>query len=153
MIKIVRGVYGFKDEDGIVRPKTAADEPFALQPAQEERLVRLGVAEYVGIVEEEQVDDTEQQGIEDEQGPIGFDEIPPEDFVEDEAEAMEEIVDLETLSGKELRELGKDYGLTFKANTKKADMIAAITEAQNEVALAEDDDEPAPVFDATEAVQ
>lgn len=140
MIKIVRGVYGFKDENGIIRPKTAADEPFELLAEQEERLVSLGVAEYVG-------------GIEDEQGPIGFDEIPPEDFVEDDAEAMEEIIDLETLSGKELRELGKDYGLTFKANAKKAEMIEAITEAQKEVALAEDDDEPAPAFDATEAVQ
>ncbi len=153
MIKIVRGVYGFKDKDGIVRPKTAADEPFELLAEQEERLVSLGVAEYVGGIEDEQADETEQDGIEDEQDPIGFDEIPPEDFVEDEAEAMDEIIDLETLSGKELRELGKDYGLTFKANAKKADMIAAITEAQKEVALAEDDDEPAPVFDATEAVQ
>lgn len=153
MIKIVRGVYGFKDENGIIRPKTAADEPFELLAEQEERLVSLGVAEYVGGIEDEQADETEQDGIEDEQGPIGFDEIPPEDFAEEDAEAMEEIIDLETLSGKELRELGKDYGLTFKANAKKADMIAAITEAQNEVALAEDDDEPAPVFDATEAVQ
>ena len=153
MIKIVRGVYGFKDKNGIVRPKTEADEPFELLPEQEARLVSIGVAEYVGGIDEEQADETEQGGIDEEQDPIGFDETPPEDFVEDEAEVMEEIIDLETLSGKELREIGKEYGLTFKANTKKADMIAAITEAQKEVAEAEDDDEPAPVFDATEAVQ
>ncbi len=166
MIKIVRGVYGFKDKNGIVRPKTEADEPFELLPEQEARLVSIGVSEYVGGIDEEQADETEQGGIDEEQAdeteqggideeqdPIGFDETPPEDFVEDEAEVMEEIIDLETLSGKELREIGKEYGLTFKANTKKADMIAAITEAQKEVAEAEDDDEPAPVFDATEAVQ
>lgn len=155
MIKIVQGVYGFKDNNGIVRPKTAADEPFELLPEQEARLVRIGVAEYVGgIVDEQQADETEHDGIEDEQGPIGFDEIPPEVFdedAEDEAEVVEEIIDLETLTANELRELGKEYGLTFKANTKKADMIEAITEAQK--AVAEDDGESAPVFDATEAVQ
>lgn len=148
MIKIVRGVYGFMDKDGIVRPKTAADEPFELLSEQEARLVRLGVAEYVGNVK------AEQEETEGEQNPIGFDEIPPEDFVEDEAEVMEEIIDLETLTGKELREIGKEYGLTFKANAKKADMIEAITNAQKEVAFAEaeDDGELAPVFDASEAV-
>ena len=48
MIKIIKGVYGHMTESGIVRPKTSADEPFTLTPAQEERLVGLGVAEYVG---------------------------------------------------------------------------------------------------------
>lgn len=146
MIKIVRGVYGFVDKYGIVRPKTVADEPFELPAEQEARLVRLGVAEYVGIAE-------------DEQDPIGFDETPPEDFGgedESEAEAEEEITDLESLTGKELRELGQEYGLAFGAKVKKADMIAAITEAQKKAAESEsedEDNEPAPVFDATEAVQ
>ena len=141
MIKIVRGVYGFLDKNGIVRPKTAADEPFELLPEQEARLVKLGVAEYVGKVE-------------DEQEPIGFDETPPEDFgadAEDDAEVAEEIIDLESLSGKELRELGKEYGLSFKSNAKKADMIKAIADVQAESAIV--DGEPAPVFDASEAVQ
>jgi hypothetical protein len=152
MIKIVRGVYGFMDKDGIVRPKTEADEPFELLPEQEARLVDRGVAEYVGDAKIEQDVEAEQVENEGEQAPIGFDETPPEDFVEDEAEVVEEIIDLETLTGKELRELGKEYGLTFKANAKKADMIEAITEAQKEVAVAEDDGELAPVFDASEAV-
>jgi hypothetical protein len=143
MIKIVRGVYGFMDKGGIVRPKTEADEPFELTPEQEERLVRLGIAEYVGNVEdteqEPEQEETEQEDTE--QEPIGFDETPP--------------VDLSTLSVKELREIGKEYGLTFKVGTSKADMVKAITAAQTELITdAEDEDgEPAPVFDATEAVQ
>ena len=49
MIRIIKGTYGYMDEKtGIVRPKTEKDEPFKLTPEQEERLVGLGVAEYVG---------------------------------------------------------------------------------------------------------
>lgn len=152
MIKIVQGVYGFLDKDGIVRPKTEADEPFELSAEQEARLVNLGVAQYVGNVKDEQEpeetapEDTEEMETDGEQDPIGFDETPPEDFGD------EEIIDLETLTVKELRELGEEYGLSFKANAKKAEMIEAITAAQTEIALGEES-EPAPVFDASEAVQ
>lgn len=149
MIKIVQGVYGFLDKNGIVRPKTEADEPFELSPEQEARLVKLGVAEYVGVTEDEQeqeeaaTEETEEVETEDEQEPIGFDETPAEELL------------LSEMSVPELRKVGKEYGLTFKVGTAKADMVKAIEAAQAEVATdAEDDDgEPAPVFDASEAVQ
>lgn len=144
MIKIVRGVYGFMDKDGFVRPKTAADEPFALLPEQEARLVNLGVAEYVGVVvAEQETAEIEQEEIVDDQAPIGFDETPDEE------------VPLSDMSVKELREIGKEYGLTFKVGTSKADMVKAIEAAEAELNTeAEDDDgELAPVFDASEAVQ
>ena len=48
MIKISRGVYGFIDENGTVRPKTARDGAFSASEDEEARLVNLGVAEYVG---------------------------------------------------------------------------------------------------------
>lgn len=48
MIKISRGVYGFIDENGTVRPKTARDGAFSVSEDEEARLVNLGVAEYVG---------------------------------------------------------------------------------------------------------
>jgi hypothetical protein len=144
MIKIVRGVYGFMDENGIVRPKTAADEPFALLPEQEARLVRQGVAQYVETVKDEQEpeqSDPEQVETEDEQEPIGFDETP----VDEPA--------LSELSVKELREIGKGYGLSFKVGTSKGDMVKAIEAAEAEMdAEGEDDGEPAPAFDASEAV-
>lgn len=144
MIKIVQGVYGFMDKNGIVRPKTEADEPFALSPEQEERLVKLGVAVYVGNAEDEQEPEiTEPEESEDEQEPIGFDETP------------EEEIPLSKRSVKELREIGKEYGLTFKVGITKDDMVEAIKTAEAELAAdAEDDDgEPAPVFDASEAVR
>ena len=128
MIKIVRGVYGFMDKDGIVRPKTAADAPFTLQAEQEARLVNLGVAEYVGSIESVQ-------------DSISVDDAPTEEPA------------LSELSVKELREIGKEYGLTFKIGTSKADMVRAIEAAEAELdAEAEDDGEPVPVFDASEAV-
>ena len=143
MIKIVRGVYGYVDKDGIVRPKTEADDPFELLPEQEARLVSLGVAKYVGsAVSEQEPADTEEEEIEGEE-PIDFDEMPTE------------VIPLSEMSVKELRDLGKEYGLSFKVGTTKAEMIQAIEDA--EAALntdAEDEDgEPVPVFDASEAVQ
>lgn len=145
MIKIVRGVYGFVDKNGFVRPKTEADEPFELLPEQEARLVRLGVAEYVGNVEGEQEQEqgeTEQEEFEGEQDPIGFDETPEEEPA------------LSEMSVKELREIGKEYGLSFKVGTSKADMVKAIEAAEAELDTEDEDDdgEPAPVFDASEAV-
>lgn len=149
MIKIIRGVYGLLDKNGIVRPKTAADEPFELLPEQEERLVSRGVAQYVETVkdaqepEETTQEDTEQVETEDAQEPIGFDETPPVD------------TDLSQLSVPELRKLGKEYNLTFKVGTSKADMVKAIeaAEAELNISAEDEDDEPAPVFDASEAVQ
>ena len=149
MIKIVQGVYGFLDKNGIVRPKTEADEPFELTPEQEARLVNLGVAQYVENVKDEQEpeetapEDTEEVETEDEQEPIGFDEVPPVE------------IPLSDYSVKELREIGREYGLTFKVGTTKDDMVKAIEAAEAELATdAEDEDsEPAPVFDASEAVQ
>ena len=132
MIQIVRGVYGYLDKDGIVRAKTEADEPFELLPDQEARLVRLGVAQYVGNVKFAPMEETLSE--------------------ESVAEAPSGERLLTDMSAKELRELGKDYGLTFKVGVSKAEMVAAIEAAENELDTA-DDSEPAPVFDATEAVQ
>lgn len=149
MIKIVQGVYGFLDSNGIVRPKTEADEPFELPAEQEARLVNLGVAQYVETVKDEQEqeesapEETEDVETEDEQEPIGFDETPAEELL------------LSEMSVPELRKVGKEYGLTFKVGTSKAEMVKAIEAAMAELHTeAEDDDgEPAPVFDASEAVQ
>jgi hypothetical protein len=47
MIRIIAGTYGYMGKKGFLQPKTAADPPFALSPAEEERLVKLGIAEKV----------------------------------------------------------------------------------------------------------
>ena len=133
MIHIVRGVYGYLDKDGIVRPKTDADAPFELAPEQEERLVRLGVAEYVGKVNSAPVTEAEP-GVSTEEAPT-------------------DGISLADLSVKELREIGKEYGLTFKVGISKAEMVAAIEEAEANVDAEEEDGEDTPTFDPSEAVQ
>ena len=137
MIQMIAGVFGLKMPDGTNKPMDKNSDPFEVTPEQEARLIRLGMAVRVDHV------DTEM--------PIGFDEMPPvDDEVETEVETAE--VGLEELTDKELREIGKQYGITFKANASKAAMIEAIEAAQSEDDVAEDDGEPAPVFDASEAV-
>ncbi len=153
MIKMIVGVYGLrvvsgKDADGNPKYRVKGmgpnDGPFSVDAAEEARLVNLGIAEYVAsapVVEE-------QNASEYSDAPIGFDETPPEDDGED---AVDEV-ELEELTAKELREVGMQYGLTFKANASKATMIEAIKAAQSEDDFAEDDGEDAPSFDASEAV-
>lgn len=135
MIQIIAGVYGRKMDDGTVKAMDKHSGPFEVTPEQEDRLIRMGLAIRVDHV------DTDM--------PIGFDETPP---AEDEAEEETAEVELEELTAKELREIGKQYGLTFKANASKAVMIDAIKAAQPEDEAEEDDGETAPTFDASEAV-
>ena len=147
MIKMIRGVFGLP-VNGIVKAMDKNSDPFEAGAEQEARLIRLGLAVRVETGETAPADEpAEDETTSD--APIGFDETPPDDF--DEAEAVEEIVDLNSISVKELREIGKQYGLTFKVGTTKDDMVAAITNAQAE-AVEVEDGEPAPEFDAAEAV-
>ena len=72
--------------------------------------------------------------------------------IEIEDEPIEERP-LSEYSAKELREIGKDYGLTFKVGISKAEMIAAIEAAEADLDTDCEDDEDVPAFDASEAVQ
>lgn len=139
MVKMLRGVFGLPI-DGIVKAMDKNSGPFKASAEQEARLVRLGLAVYVDEpAEEVKGEDMEDTAL------IGFDETPPEDF----DEVDDAPIDLSTLSAKELREIGKEYGLSFKANASKVSMIEAITAAQTELVEPAED---APAFDAAEAV-
>ena len=146
MIEMIAGVFGLP-VNGIVRAMDNKSGPFEADAEQESRLVSLGLAKYVD--HDESVNDEGERNDTGDGEPIGFDEIP-EDLLTDGAEE----VDLSTMSAKELREIGKEYGLTFKGNASKAEMIQAIQEAQatEDAEDYEEDDEPAPEFDAAEAV-
>ena len=48
MVRIIKGVYGYVDKDGIPSPKTPKDKPFSMDSKEEQRLVDLGVAVFVG---------------------------------------------------------------------------------------------------------
>lgn len=67
MIKIINGIYGYRKGNSII-PKTKKDEPFECVAKEEARLVKLGVAEYVGPTETEEVEEvaplyTEETGL------------------------------------------------------------------------------------------
>ncbi len=145
MIKMISGVYGMPvTHDGgrvTVERVGPGYGSFSLSADKEKRLVDRGVAVYVQPATEAVQDEAEIPAA-----PIGFDEIPPEDTAEDVAE----LKPLTELSAAELREIGAEYGLAFKANMSKAKMIAEI-EAYQEQHM--DDAEDAPSFDAAEAVQ
>ena len=63
MIRIIRGVYGFIDKDGVVRPKTSKDGPFETDDDKEARLVKQGVAEYVSDEPEEADEEPEAEPL------------------------------------------------------------------------------------------
>lgn len=140
MIKIIKGVYGYMDKNGCVKPKTEKDGPFALSEEQEARLVRLGVAVYVGEPDKDPDQEKDQ-----EPGHLDHEQLGE-------------------LTNAQLKELAEEMGIDTKKLTTKAKLIEAITAAEvipgpaedgeeETEDDAEDDGEQAPTFDATEAVQ
>ncbi|OPA76746.1 hypothetical protein BVG16_16375 [Paenibacillus selenitireducens] len=134
MIKVIQGVYGFRD-GAVLRPKTINDEPFELSPLEEQRLVARGVAEYVQVHT-----DGSTSAV------VGIPKYDAE------------------MKADELRAIGKLCGLSFKAGTSKVEMVAAIdaflaeqdkVESSTVGTHAEpgDDNEELPSFNPAEAVQ
>ena len=139
MIKIVQGIYGYQDKNGVVRPKTPEDAPFSLTEAQEKRLVGLGVAEYVGNVPEHPQDAVEL--TEDENTETDIVVLP------------EYNADMTT---KELREIAKAYKIELAARASKKEILAALDEkaAALEAIYADDsEDVEMPELDATVVVE
>lgn len=128
MIKIIQGTYGYIDENGIVKPKTAKDAPFELEDkSREAELVALGVAEYA---------DGTELIIDEETGGVVVDGVP------------EYSTDLKAA---ELRDIAKAYmGLTFAVGTTKAEMVEQM-DAYIESHTVDGDD--LPEFDLDEVVQ
>ena len=71
MIKIINGVYGYRQGHSVI-PKKSKDEPFTLDEKEEKRLVNLGVAEFIDeeaekahkeVVEETSTDDKDEKVI------------------------------------------------------------------------------------------
>lgn len=149
MIQMIAGVFGLP-VDGFVRAMDKNCGPFNASPEQEARLIRLGLAVRVDEVDMDM--------------PIGFDEMPPTDD-DGEPELPEGVVGIPEYSTKntkaELQEIAAMCGLTFENDMTKAEMVAALDAhiEANTVDGAEiidgdteDDGEPAPTFDASEAV-
>ena len=140
MIQMKSGVYGAKN--GMIRPE---DGPFSLSEQEEARLVARGVARYVA---------TE-----------GTTEPPVAPQLPELPEGVVPIPEYHTgMTAKELREIGKLCGLTFKVGMSKEEMVSTLDAHIAENTVDPDEAEPedteevvpeeeAPVFDAAEAVQ
>lgn len=146
MIEMIRGVFGLP-VNGIVKPMDKNSGPFEAGAEQEARLIRLGLAVKVEDGEPAPVDEPAETV--DTDAPIGFDEMPP---LPEGVTAIPEYS--EDTKASELREIGAMCGLTFKVGMTKKEMVAAL-DAHIEANMVDDEDEdgePAPVFDAAEAV-
>lgn len=129
MIQIIRGVYGHY-VDGTVHAKGVDSEPFSLSAEQEKRLVEQGVAVYVSAPNAAQKE---------------LPELPP-----DVTAIPEYSIDMKP---DELRAIAKQMGLTFKFGTTKAEMVTEMNRFLEEHTEDTLDEDPAPTFDAAEAVQ
>lgn len=144
MIKIVKGVYGYVDKHGFVRPKDCNSEPFNTSPEQEARLVKLGVAEYV--------DEPAKVPAVGESAQV---HIPKND----EAVAHLDPDQLKELTNAELKKMAEEMGIDTAKLKTKAQLIEAITAVDvapgpdEDGEGVEDDGEVPPTFDAAEAVE
>ncbi len=60
-IKVINGIYGLRVSEALVEPKTVNDADFEVDNKEAERLVGLGIAEYVNEADHKEVDpDTEE---------------------------------------------------------------------------------------------
>lgn len=140
MIQMIAGKYGMYT-DGKVIGMTRESGPFSIDAEREAELVAAGIAEYV----------YDSSGA-----PIGFDEQPPElPDLPDGVTAIPEYS--EDMTVKELRDIGKLCGLTFKVGMTKKEMVDAL-DAHIEANMVEGEpeepiNESAPTFDPAEAVQ
>lgn len=144
MIKIVKGVYGYVDKHGFVRPKDCNSKPFETSPEQEARLVKLGVAEYV--------DEPEKAEPVNEPAQVQSPEIGEE-------AAHLDPDQLKELTNAELKAMAEDMDIDTAKLKTKAQLIEAITAVDvvpgpdEDSEDLEDDGEQPPEFDAAEAVE
>lgn len=130
-IKITRGGCGItsKDASGNTRHtlKTEEHPPFECDDAQADRLVRLGVAKYVGAADAAEPDAQQEK-------PDAQAAQKPEKVT-----VHLDAADLETWDYNDLKRLAADMGVK-PAGQKKADYIAAIVAEEVEVDMDEPDE-------------
>lgn len=123
-VKIIGTTYGHHN-NGRIEPKDEKSAPFMLDDAEAERLVSLGVAE---IIEERVATSKNDEDAEDKGENIPEDENRDEDaedaLVDEKAPAYTERPKYDgSTKVTELREIGKNIGITFPVGTTKEKMI------------------------------
>ena len=147
-IKVTRGGCGiqYTDANGNARHslKTPDSGPFECDDAQAARLVELGVAEYVGLQWRKVADPAPlpepQPAAEPEEA------IEPSQETEKDAGRLD-VEQLKTMTNEQLKNLAGDLGIDVTRCKKKADYVAAIVAAEEEIDD-EDDGDELPVLEA-----
>jgi len=155
LIKIKNGTYGHRPEPFTVELKTAGDPPFEVSDSEADRLVTLGVAAIAFGEDSESLQDAmngmtgqlegqplppddpdDPDGNNDDLDADGGDPEDPEGEPESgEDEGTEQAYtseELEKMTNPQLAKLAEALGVHTAPRTKKADIIAAIMEAQSE---------------------
>ena len=119
MIQIIKGTFGYYNGRKVI-PITEADGPQKFDDELEARLVKEGVAKYIGELGETAEQPAPAPGDD-------ADEPASTNTAADEAPEYNEDMKLD-----ELKEVAARYGVDASAMRKKADVIAAIEAAKAE---------------------
>ncbi len=124
MIRIVAGTYGMRKGKRVI-PVTKESGPISLTEKQEKELVAQGIAVFV---------DTEASNSALEKRNRAEKASTAERNTQEES--------LESMKLAKLKELAREYGIDPDGVNRKADLIAAIREAQAEEDTVEDNEAP-----------
>ena len=135
MIKIIKGSYGMRCGT-FIQAIPAGSDPIELTEEKEERLVRLGVAEYITAVTEEETklppngseNNQETDGSEDDVQPTEGSEADTQDVIVDECPEYNEDMKLD-----ELKQIAAMYGVDASSMRSKKEVIEAIDAARAEL--------------------
>lgn len=126
-VKIIAGVYGYRDQNGFLKPK-GEGEVIDIDDTEAERLIGLGVASAVEPVASQ---DSIQDAFDDSECNTTHDESEAEEEAVSEA-TDDEYVDYNDMSFEELKESAELLGIdTSKLRSKKA-VIKAIEDLSTE---------------------
>lgn len=115
LVRIVAGIYGYVDKNGIIRPKTSKDSPFEVSDEEGQKLISLGVAQMAKQEYSAPVPDSVPGLSEPENGGS------PED--NDGGDFLEYNSNM-TVS--ELLSVAKEYGIEIPEKAKKAEILSIL---------------------------
>ena len=150
MIKIIAGTYGYVNKKtGAVEAKDKKAQPFSCDKDEEARLVALGVAEYVGGVNQDEDPDQDPDGKGQDNGDAH------QGDQNDQKSDQEPEKTLADMTKKELTQIATDLGIELPKKATNQDIIEAIEKAraehegdQDEDLDGEEDDDEAPTLSA-----
>ena len=150
MIKIIAGTYGYVNKKtGAVEAKDKKAQPFSCDKDEEARLVALGVAEYVGGVNQDEDPDQDPDGKGQDNGDAH------QGDQNDQKSDQEPEKTLADMTKKELTQIATDLGIELPKKATNQDIIEAIEKSraehegdQDEDPDGEEDDDEAPALSA-----